>query len=159
MKRIATTVLLCVLTGLLIAGQKPNFGGKWALDKDRSFSNPAGLDQTLSITQTGDEIKLDAKIKTARGEQNVTETYTLDDKEADFTPQNPPGAKGKRKASWMSNGRGIIIVDQTLVEGKPPALVTRKWSLAPDGKSLTIDYFIDDQRGSFESKRVFNRVE
>lgn len=159
MKRYTTIFLMLAFFGVAAAVQKPNFNGKWKLDKDRSFSNPAGLDQSLSITQTGDEIKLEANIKTARGEQNITETYTLNDKEMDFTPPAPPGAKGKRKASWSPNGRGLIIYDQAFIEDKPASATTRKWTLAPDGKTLTIDYFIDDQRGSFESKRVFVRAE
>jgi hypothetical protein len=145
---------------ICLSATKPNFSGKWTLDKNKSFSNPAGLEQTMIITQDGDQIKMEAHLKTTRGgEQSVNETYTLDGKEADFTPPAPPNAKGKRKASWLPNGQGILIVDEISVEGKSVNQISRKWTLATDGKSLTVDYFIDDQKMSYESKRVFTKVE
>lgn len=152
-----------LLLGLLSVGfaiQKPNFSGKWELDKIKSFSNPAGLDQSATITQTGDQITFDTKVKTnAGGEQKITESYTLDGKEVDFKPAAPPNATGKRTASWLPNGRGLLIKDETSVDGKVVSTVTRKWTLATDGKTLTVDYYIDRANGTFESKRVFNKVE
>jgi hypothetical protein len=153
---------LILVLGIGIAGDKANFSGKWRLDKDRSFSNPPGLDQTMTITHSGDQVKLEAQVKTQRGEQNVNESYTLDGKETEFKPANP-NAKGKRIASWLPDGRGIMINDEASVDGKVVSQVTRKWTLSTDGKTLTADYFIDEQRGdqriSYESKRVFNKVE
>lgn len=152
-----------LLLGLLSVGfaiQKPNFSGKWELDKIKSFSNPAGLDQSATITQTGDQITFDTKVKTnAGGEQKIKESYTLDGKEVDFKPAAPPNATGKRTASWLPNGRGLLIKDETSVDGKVVSTVTRKWTLATDGKTLTVDYYIDRANGTFESKRVFNKVE
>lgn len=152
--------LLLGLLGAALAFQKPNFGGKWELDKIKSFSNPPGLEQSATITQTGDQITFDTKVKTGNNpEQKLTETYTLDGKEAEFKPAAPPNATGKRTASWLANGRGLLIKDETLVDGKVAATVTRKWTLATDGKTLTVDYYVDRANGSFESKRVFNKVE
>jgi hypothetical protein len=152
-------LLFLIASAICLAGDRADFSGKWVLDKDKSFSNPPGLEQTMTIIQTGDQIKLETHLKHARGEQNVNETYTLDGKETEFTPQTPPNAKGKRKALWLQTGRGILISDETTVAGKVVGQVTRKWTLSADGKKLTVDYFFDDQRGSFESKRVFNKVE
>lgn len=152
--------LLLGLLSVAFAVQKPNFSGKWELDTIKSFSNPAGLNQSATITQTGDQITFDTKVKTnAGGEQKITESYTLDGKEVDFKPAAPPNATGKRTASWLPNGRGLLIKDETSVGGKVVSTVTRKWTLAGDGKTLTVDYFIDRASGTFESKRVFNKVE
>jgi len=156
-------LVLAVTAALLSVGfadQKPNFSGKWELDKIKSFSNPAGLEQSATITQTGDQIKFDTKVKTTRGgEQAITETYSVDGKEAEFKPAAPPNATGKRTATWLPNGRGILIKDETIVDGKVVTTVTRKWTLAADGKSFTVDYFMDTANGSFEAKRIFNKVE
>lgn len=152
-------VVLMAAAGLALAKDNPNFSGKWTLDKTRSFSNPAGLEQTLQITHEGDAIKLESQVKTARGAQEVKESYTLDGKEAEFTPSAPPNAKGKRKVSWLPNNQGIVINDETSVDGKVVSQVMRKWTLSADGKILTVDYFFDDQRGSFEAKRVFSKME
>ena len=155
---ICSIAVVC-LSIIASAATKPDFSGMWALDKDRSFSNPAGLEQTMLVVQTGDQIKVESKIKTQQGEQTINEDYALDGKETDFTPPAAqPGAKGKRKASWLADGRHIIIEDVVTADspkGPVTRRVTRKWSLSPDGGTLTVDYFFDDQRGSFEAKRVF----
>jgi len=151
-------IALCI-SQTIAAASKPDFSGIWVLDKDRSFSNPPGLEQTMEIIHTGDRIQLDSKIKTERGETRVTETYDLDGKETDFTPSGgQPDAKGKRDAHWLPDGRGIVINDRiTTNSPKGPAVqqITRKWTLSSDGSTLTVDYYFDDQRGSFEAKRVF----
>ena len=153
----AVAALSLLQVGVALA--KPDFSGTWVLDLNRSFSNPAGLQQTMTVVHTGDQIKVDAKIKTQQGEQTVNETYTLDGKETDFAPPGgQAGSKGKRKAMWLPDGRGAVI-DDVITSDSPNGPVTRKvlrkWTLSPDGKTLTVDYFFDDQRGSFEAKRVF----
>jgi hypothetical protein len=150
--------VLCLLQ-IAVGTSKPDFSGTWVMDNNRSFSNPPGLEQTLVIIQTGDQIKLDTKLKTQQGEQTINEAYSLDGKEADFTPTGAqPGAKGKRKAKWLPDGRGIFIEDVITADspnGPVTRQVARKWTLSSDGNTLTVDYYFDDQRGSFEAKRVF----
>ena len=157
-------VISSVVAGLCVmqissAFAKPDFSGTWVMDVNRSFSNPAGLEQTLIVVHTGDQIKVDAKIKTQQGEQTINEMYTLDGKETEFTPPGTqPNAKGKRKAMWLPDAKGAVI-DDVVTADSPNGPVTRKtmrkWTLSPDGKTLTVDYYFDDQRGSFEAKRVF----
>jgi len=149
-------VVALVTVGFCFAGGKPDFSGTWKLEKDKSFSNPPGLEQTLVITQKGDQVTLDTDLKTTRGgAQKLTELYSLDGKEVDFSPPQPPNAKGKRKASWLPNGQGIMIEDVVSVDGKVISQTTRKWTLSADGKTLTVDYFIDVQQAAYEAKRVF----
>ena len=163
MKRKTSVSILAVLCiwCLGLAMGKPNFSGTWVLDKDKSFSNQPGLEQTMTITHTGEVIKLEGKQKSVRGEFDLNETYTLDGKESEFTPQQQgPTAKGKRKASWLPNDKGILVEDEITSEsanGPTTQHIARKWRLSTDGLALTIDYFIDGPRGSFESKRVFTK--
>jgi hypothetical protein len=138
-------------------GEKANLSGTWKFDQDKSHSNGPGFDQTMTITHSGEKLKLDAKQKSPRGEVTINEEYTLDGKEIEFSPPNPPNAKGKRKASWLANGRGILVEDE-IGEGQAARRVVRKMTLSSDGKVLTIDYYIDDSRGSFELKRVYNKA-
>ncbi|MEO6725991.1 MAG: hypothetical protein ABIP14_11920 [Blastocatellia bacterium] len=152
-------VVMLVAAGFCFAGGKPDFSGTWKLEKDRSFSNPPGLEQTLVITQKGNQVTLDTDLKTTRGgPQKLIEVYSLDGKEGDFTPAQPPNAKGKRKASWLPNGQGVMIEDVVSVDGKVISQTTRKWTLSADGKTLTVDYFIDVQHASYEAKRVFTKA-
>jgi hypothetical protein len=154
--------LACMAFSLFVAvsgfaGENADLSGTWTLDKDKSFSNGPGFDQTMTITHSGEKVKVDAKQKSPRGEVTINEEYALDGKEVEFTPQNPPNAKGKRKATWLANGRGILVEDE-IVDGQTTRRTTRKMTLSSDGKVLTIDYFIDDSRGSFELKRIFNKA-
>jgi len=134
---------------------RPNFSGTWVMDTNRSFSNPAGLEQTMTIIQDGGKITLDAKLKTQQGERTLNEQYVVNGQEAAFTPPPGPDGKtvtGKRTASWLPDNRGLLVID---IVGEQTT--TRKWSLSPDGKVLTVDYFFDTPRGNFEAKRVFAR--
>ncbi|HKE04255.1 MAG TPA: hypothetical protein VKE91_09355 [Blastocatellia bacterium] len=156
------TSLACLALLLFVsiagsAGEKVNLSGTWKLDQDKSFSNGPEFDQTMTITHSGEKVKLDAKQKSPRGEVAINEEYTLDGRETEFTPQSPPNAKGKRKATWLANGRGILVEDE-INDGQATRRVTRKLTLSSDGKTLIVDLFIDDSRGSFELKRVYNKV-
>ena len=139
----------------------PNFTGTWAMDRARSYGLPPDVQQTMLVTQTSDKIELETKIKNTQGESSIKDSYTIDGAEREFTPQGPtgpvPGSKGKRKANWLPNGRGIVVEEETTTEtpkGPVTGRLTRKWTLSNDGE-LIIDLYIDDQRGSFETKRTF----
>jgi hypothetical protein len=142
-----------VLVLFSLLAPRLNFSGTWVMDPARSFGNPAGLEQTMTIAQDGDKITLEAKLKTSQGERTVNEQYIVNGQEAAFTPQPAPDGKtvtGKRTASWLPENRGMVVIE---VVGEQTT--TRKWSLSADGSVLTVDYFFDTPRGSFEAKRVF----
>jgi len=155
-------LLACLAAVLFVhtsgsGGDRANISGTWKFDQDKSHSNGPGFDQTMTITHSGDKVKVDAKQKNPRGEITINEEYTLDGKEVEYNPPNPPNAKGKRKATWLANGRGILVEDE-VVDGQTTRRTTRKMTLSSDGKVLTVDYFIDDNRRSFEMKRVYNKA-
>jgi hypothetical protein len=130
----------CVLS---FAADKPDFSGTWTLNQEKSFSNPAGLEQTMTVTHKDDRIMVVGKQKTTRGgEIDLQESYSLDGKETEFTPTNPPNAKGKRKAYWLPNNKSFLVDDEITSdspEGSVVQKIARKWQLSPDGGVLTID--------------------
>ncbi len=141
---------------------KINFSGTWVLDRSRSIGMPADMQQTMTVVHTADDkIQLETKLVSSQGERVVKDEYTLDGKEAEFTPQaapNAPPAKGRRKGAWLPRGNGIVINEETITEtqnGPIKNQVTRKWTLSPDGTTLTIDLYLDGPNGSFETKRTF----
>lgn len=142
------------------ASAPPNFSGTWVMDRSRSIGLPPGMEQTMTVSQSGDKIEIETKLTTAQGERIIKDTYTLDGKEAEFTPQGPNGpvGKGKRTARWLPRGNGILVSEETTQE-TPKGVVTsqlvRKWILSPDGATLTIDMYHDNPNGSYETKRIF----
>lgn len=140
--------------------QRPNFSGVWMMDRDRSFGLPRDIQQTMTVMHTGERIELETKVVTPGSEQTIKDSYTLDDKEHDFTPQTPngPAGKGKRTSKWLPAGNGIMVSEQSTQEtpqGAVTTQLTRKWIMRDDGKTLTIDMYFDGPNGSFEAKRVF----
>lgn len=160
-RKILVSVLVIAAMSFVstIVFAKPDFNGTWLLNKDRSISVQAGMDMKVTIKHEGDKIEAETYVKDARGERTSKDMYVLDGKEVDFTPQQP-NSKGKRKAEWLPRGNGIMITDVTTTEtdkGAVTAQVVRKWTLSPDGKELISDMFIDDPRGSFNVRRVFDK--
>ena len=155
---LASTALL-LLSLLAMAAQKPNFSGAWTMDRSRSFGMPGTMQQTMTVTQTSDQIELETKLIQPDNERTVKDSYILDGKEREFTPQSPPGQpvpKGKRTANWLPNGNGIVVNEVTTAEtpkGTVTSQLTRKWTLS--NGELVIDMYIDNPNGSFETKRIF----
>lgn len=155
-------VLALALCASAAAAAKADFSGAWALDKARSEGLPPGMDQTMSVTQSGDTIKLETKVVTEEGEQTVSDSYTLSGAETDFTPQGPGGSKGKgkRTAKWTADGSGIEVAESVSFEtpeGAVAVKMNRKWTLAADGKTLTIELRHEGPQGVKESRRTFVR--
>jgi hypothetical protein len=161
----AGTMLLVVCL-LAMANPKPNFSGAWVMDLDRSFGQPANMQQTMTVTQTGDQIEVVTKMIMPDNERTVKDTYVLDGKEYEFTPPLPlnapasaPPQKGKRTASWLPNAIGILVTEVITSETPKGPLTTqlmRKWTFTGDGE-LTITTFVDTPSVSYESKRIFLR--
>jgi hypothetical protein len=135
---------------------KADFSGTWKLDTTKSAGLPPGMEQTMTVTQTGEAVKLETKVKVPQGEQTVPDSYTLDGKEADFTT---PNSKGKRIAKRSADGNGIEVVEkadmQTQDGSTATVEITRKWSLSSDGKTLTIEMKVKTPQGEQQSKRIF----
>ncbi len=149
-------VLLC---GVSAFAQKPDFSGSWTMDRARSFGLPGNMNQTMVVTQKGDQIEVETKLIQPDNERTVKDSYVLDGKEREFTPQTPPGQtppKGKRTANWMPGGNGILVTDVTTAE-TPKGLVTtqvvRKWTIS--NGELVIAMYVDRPDASYEAKRIF----
>ena len=158
-----SSVLLAMVFSLAMAFQKPVFSGEWTMDRDRSFGLPANLRQAMKVAQTGDQIDVETRLITPEGENTIKDSYIIDGKEREFTPQGPkgpiPGSKGKRTANWLPNGKGIAVEEETITDSpKGPVIqkLVRKWSISSAGE-LTIDMYIDTPTVSYETKRIFKK--
>ena len=137
---------------------KLDLSGTWTLDKSNSEGLPPGMDQIMTVTQTGDTLSLQTKLITDEGEQAVPDSYTLDGTEREFTPKTPGGqsGKGKRTAKWTADG---LEVNETSTFDGPEGPVTvqmkRTWNLSADGKTLKIEIVAEGPQGKQVVKRTF----
>jgi hypothetical protein len=158
---LAVALVALSLVVAAAAAAKADFNGKWVMDKVKTEGVAEGVEYSLNITQTGDKIEVETTVKGPRGERVVKDTFVADGKEMDFTPPVPqPGVtgKGKRTTKWTADGTGLDISETATMEGPQGSLemsATRKWSLAADGKSLTMDMTFSSEMGVQKSKRVF----
>ncbi len=153
-------VVLVALSLVVAAAAKADFSGKWVMDKTKSEGVPPDMEQTMTITQTGDKIDLETKVNGPNGERVIKDSYTVDGKETDFTPQGRQGAmgKGKRTAKWSADSSALEVSETATLNGPngPDEIsATRKWTLAADGKTLTIELTFSGEQGMQKTKRVF----
>lgn len=148
-------------------GARPDFAGVWELDQTRSHSIPPDIRQTMTVAQEGDRVTVETKIISPQGERVVKDAYTLDGREAEFAPPQPPNApkdapapKGKRTGRWMANGKGFLVeeevVNPTPQGGTETVLTARKWMRWPDG-TVSIEIITERGGNAFSTKRVFVR--
>jgi hypothetical protein len=157
---VAVVALVALSLVVAAAAAKADFSGKWVMDKTKSEGLPPNIEQTMTITQTGDKIELETKITGPQGERTVKDSYTVDGKEVDFTPQGPQGpmGKGKRTAKWSTDGAALEVSETATLDGPngpDEVSATRKWTLAADGKAMTIELTFNGEQGTQKTKRVF----
>ncbi len=161
-KMLLMAAMALTLSGLAFAVTKPNFSGTWNMDRARSFGLPGNMNQTLTITHKDDQIELETKLIQPDNERVVKDTYILDGKEHEFTPQvapNQPPAKGKRTVVWLPGDKGLQITEVTTAEtpkGPVTTQVVRKWTMSTGGE-LVIDMYVDNPNISYEAKRIFKK--
>lgn len=144
------------------AAQKANFTGAWSLDVSRSEGLPPSLQQNVTITQDGDKVEMVVKQKSQQGERTVNDSFLLDGKQAAFSPQAPPPPapqpkNGKRTARWLADGSMEIhdTWDVDTPDGLDTMEMKRRFTLAPDGKTFTVEQNFKGMLGLSQSKRVY----
>ena len=155
------SVAALVLTGTMaLAAAKANFSGTWVMDKNRSEGIPPNVEQTMTLTQVGDNLTLQNKIVTAEGDINISDTFSINGKEVEFTQKrNDEEVKGKRTSKWLADGNGFESNEEfTVVGGDNLPItqqITRKWVMSADGKTFTVDLSGKTPSGDLHTKRTF----
>ena len=152
---------LLLTCGASVFAQKPDFNGSWTMDRARSFGIPPTMNQTMVVTQTAAEVTVETKLIQPGNERTVKDTYVLDGKEYEFTPQAQPGQappKGKRTVNWIAAGNGLLVTEVITAETpKGPATTqnVHKWTIT--NGELVIARYVDTPTASFEAKRIFKK--
>jgi hypothetical protein len=157
---LATVTILALSLSLVFAAAKANFAGTWVMDKSRSEGVPPGVEQTMTLTQSEDKLVLENKITTENGDILVNDSYIINGKEVEFTQKlNDQEFKGKRTSKWLADGSGFESSEEITREGgdglKITQQVTRKWVMAAEGKTFTVEMTVKGPNGTQHTKRTF----
>jgi hypothetical protein len=154
---IAMVLAICLSA---LAVSKPDFNGAWVMDRGRSFGLPGNMQQTMTVTQTENQVEVETKLIQPGNERTVKDVFVFDGKEHEFTPPTPPNAppaKGKRTSNWLPDGSALVLNEVVTTEtskGTVTTQITKKWKVNAAGE-LTIDLYVDGPNGSYEAKRIF----
>jgi hypothetical protein len=157
-----TTALIGALTALPATAAQTDFAGTWVLDSSRSEGLPEGLQQTMTVKQSGDRLEVETHTRNPAGERRTPDVFFFDGQETDFQPvlNVEASATGKRTLRWSEDRSGFEATERITVQG-PQGEITltslRKWTLAPDGDTLTIELTSNSPQGEMKSTRVFTR--
>lgn len=138
------------------------FSGTWLLDPVKSEGLPPGMNQVMTVAKTGNVMHVETKLSIGRSEKTVTDVYTLNGQETEFSAQVSSGAtsKGQRVAQWTADGMGIEVTERSIIDtasGFISVETTRRWTISTDGKSLTIEMTVKGPHGTQHNKRLFVR--
>jgi hypothetical protein len=101
-RTILALALGAALTLPAAARAQADFSGTWVLDAGRSQGFPEGLEQTMTVKQSGDRIEVKSQLRGPQGEERASDVYVLDGKETDFRP----AIIGERRAIRPHHFRG-----------------------------------------------------
>jgi hypothetical protein len=157
-----TIALVGALTIVPTTAAQTDFTGTWVLDTSRGEGLPDGVEQTMTVKQSGDLIEVESHVKTPMGEQQIADVFVLDGKETDFHPafNVQVSATGKRTSRWTEDRNGFEATEQATVQGPMGEMTItaeRRWTLAPDGDTLTVELASSSPQGDMRSTRVFTR--
>jgi len=159
MRRFATLALtIASLASPLAAQSHPNFAGTWALNPKASEGPMMPSSMIMVITQDAKAFKVDNTTTMAMGEQKMEQksamAYNLDGSTAKNTLSNMgQSLELTSKVSW--DGPALLINTEGELAPGRALLQKDRWTLAPDGKTLTIAREGAASRQSFSVKLVF----
>jgi hypothetical protein len=174
-KALAFSFAFCMVALGAQAQKTADFSGKWTLDVAKSkLGERSNIEaQTLIVTQTAKDIKIETSTKRAGaaptplgggrgfvGGGDMPATYALDGKDARSEVDGPGGAKVPVITNGKVDGSKMTLSRSSTFNG-PNGLITSStkemWELGPDGKTLTITTERVTFRGTDKTTRVFTK--
>jgi hypothetical protein len=160
--RMTTFIRTLAFLFLLAAGlpaqhaeRKPNFSGTWRMDAEKSdFGKfPAPTTILRTIAQKDPDLVVDTTQRAANGEQTAHVVYRTDGAE---TKNQLSTGEGASHAFWDGND---LVIRTTMTNSKGvDVLMEERWSLSPDGQTLTTLSHIETSKGGADLKLVCHRV-
>ncbi len=147
---LATSILV---SAAFAAAATPNLTGDWKLNLSKSDLGqmPAPSSMTQKVTHEDPKIKVAVKQSSDMGDFEYEASYTTDGKESVNTVMNN---EAKSVVKWDA---GTLLFDTKGKFGDNDFNMKDKWTLAPDGKVLTVERHFSSSMGEGDQKLVFDK--
>jgi hypothetical protein len=139
-------IVLTLTAFTFSAAAAPNFSGHWKLNPQKSkLDDPYQEDRT--INHKDPELTMDSKATVDGEEQSSTAKYRTDGKE---TRNMVDGDPLFTTAHWDGD---VLVFESKLISDTDTTELYDRWTLSPDGKTLTVER--KQKVGYDEQKMVF----
>ena len=131
----------------------PNFSGTWKLNASKSDFGPAPAPTSMTRTISHEEPKLKVATKqsTDNGDFETEFNYTTDGKECSNEIRGNPI---KSVLKW--DGDTLVINSKSKFNDNEMT-IEDKWTLSPDGKSMTLVRHFASSMGEMDQKLVLEK--
>lgn len=145
-----------------MAQDKPDFSGSWNLNADKSDFGavPGPTQETIMITQKTPTISEAVSYTDDQGTHSYTLDLTIDGPEVTFSADKAPqlGMVTLQKAKIAWQGTSLFMNESLKYEADADVVGTNTYTLAADGKTLTMAMTFTTPMGEMERKLVFDRA-
>ncbi len=137
------------------ADPKPDFSGEWKVNLAKSDFGPlpAPLSRTDRIDHKDPSLKVTSTQTNRQGESSRSLSCTTDGTECVHTFRGAP-FKVATSARWEGNN---LVLDSKGTFNETEVRIREKWTLAPDGKTMTVIRHLASQEGEVEQTIVMER--
>ncbi len=152
---LAATLLVAAGTASAAHAQTtPDLTGTWELNTAKSDFGPmpAPSKVTMVVTQSATSIKLVQAIATPAGEQSNTQEFSLDGQ-----AKTSNGVDGQPITSVGKIDSGMVVIDVKANRQGMDITQALRFSVAPDGRTLTLNQDVASSMGGARLKMVFDR--
>jgi hypothetical protein len=152
--RLFPVMLLGVALGLAPAYAKTNYSGTWKANIEKSDfgAMPAPDSQTDVIAHSDPSVKVSVSSKGQMGDMNYDMNFSTDGKET----QNNQGDMIQTTSTAKWDGDQIVIDTKGSFNGTD-FTAKERWTLAEDGKTLTVDRHVTSAMGEFDMKILMDK--
>ncbi len=139
--------------------QPVNFSGRWVLDEDRSIVDNLGVGNQpskLEIRQDEDTMDVKRTMISEYSDKTILEQLlTLDGKEQEF--KAPFGNAPMKVSAKLSEKRDTISIDSKMSFANRNFVISEKWTLQDNGKTLAITQTSNSFRGKRTITLIFDK--
>ena len=151
----ALVIALLLLSATTLSAQsKPNFSGEWTLVPAKSDFGmmPPPSSGVQKVTHNEPQLKVVSTQTSDQGTNTTESTYTTDGKEC--VNKGFMDSEMKSTAKWDGD---VLVIDSKMDMQGNAITITNRWTLAADGKSLTVAMHFASPMGEGDVKMLYEK--